>query len=65
MKEAEKFLSRKLTHWVPRDDRAAKLATDRGQTLIATKPKSPVKKSMEPMILDLASYFAADKRREA
>lgn len=65
MKEAEKFLSRKLAHWIPRDDRTAKLATDRGQTMIASKPKSLVRKPMTPMIEELTAYFAADQRRQA
>ncbi|PTX54647.1 Flp pilus assembly CpaE family ATPase [Litoreibacter ponti] len=65
VREAEKFLDRKFTHWVPRDDRSAKLAADRGQPLVTAKPRSIVQKAMAPMVVSLKSYFTADQRRQA
>lgn len=65
IKEAEKFLDRKLAHWLPRDDRAAKISTDCGQPLLVSKRKSPIAKSMKPMVDELRTYFAADQRRQA
>ena len=65
VKEAERFLNRSLSHWLPRDDRIASLATDRGQSMIAVDRKCAMAKAMAPLLSDLATYYAADARRTA
>jgi len=65
IKEAEKFLDRKLTHWLPRDDRAAKVSVNLGLPLLVAKPKSAIAKSMKSMVDALQTYGAADQRRKA
>lgn len=65
IKEAEKFLDQKLRHWLPRDDRAARAAADRGQPLLAAKPRSSVAKAIKPLADELRAYSGADHCRQA
>lgn len=64
-KEAEKFLDRKLTTWIPRDDRAALASSDQGKPLAILRPRSAVIKVMNGILPELKAAFASGKRRVA
>lgn len=65
LKEAETFLDRKLTHWIPRDDTSAMRAADAGAPILHARPRSPIAKAMAPIVTALRAAHASDARRKA
>jgi len=65
LKEAESFLDRKFTHWIPRDDAAAMKAADEGRPILCTRPRSPIAKAMAPFVTALRATHANPSRRKA
>ncbi len=64
-REAEKFLDRKLTHWIPRDDRTARQAADVGEPMAIRQPRSQVVKALRPVVKTIVDLAAASTRRQA
>ncbi|WP_296419968.1 AAA family ATPase [Pseudooctadecabacter sp.] len=65
LKEAEAFLDRKITNWIPRDDKSARRAADAGQPMLALRPRSPVAKALAPIVDSLKDAHASSTRRRA
>ncbi len=60
LREAEKVLEAKLTHWIPDNAKIARSATDLGQPIMDTKPKSDIAKT----IGKLAGALMADQQKK-
>lgn len=65
VKEAEKFLDTKLGYWIPRDDRSATKAMDRGKPLLEMCPRSSVAKTMGQIAKAIRADEASKARRRA
>ena len=63
--EAENFLERPYTAWIPSDPAAAQKARDEGTTMGLAKPKSAAIKSMQSLTQDIVADLASTNRRRA
>lgn len=65
IKEAERFLDRKLGAWVPLDVKSATRASDHGKPILVARPKSPIAKAMAPIVATIREAHANSARRRA
>lgn len=65
IKEAERFLERKLEHWIPLDAKSAALASDHGKPILLARPKSAIAKAMAPIITSIREIHVSNIRRRA
>lgn len=65
VKEAEHFLDRRISAWLPPDDKSALKSRDRGQPMAIVRSRAPVIKAMVPIVEAIRRDFVNINRRRA
>jgi len=64
LKEAVRFLERPLDHWLPRDDKKARKASDLGKPIIEAARGTAIAKPLAKLCARIQDIYASSNRRE-